>query len=1271
MFKRIRETARKTFSVGLASLMLVSSMGITAMAAMPKETVVAPDGSNDGERAAAMAKVLLQSEESYVEGSARLTYADSKQFGIFANSTLGSTVTDPIGTIPEGIVLSTGDATQAFLEQRPTGGTFGSTANDPDMAKIINSVQQHDTVALEFDIQTEGNVLDFSYMFASNEFDQDKRYYDTMAIFVNGENIAHMVDDPTANIDVRNLKNGEETVIVKGNEYYSADMDFSDSAFIGHTPLINQLAYVEPGSKVHVKIAITDLADDAYDSAVFLKAKSIETRSAVQIEKSQGSGSLEHGRFTNQNYIVAGGQDITYAITVRNTSGIEATNVVVTDYIPKGMTLKGIDGLDEAKKAGSHVDGTDEVVWSLGNLAPGEVRTVGMICTVPTTEGYGIWHNVAEVRSDNGSAMKSNMTTCVKDGAPHIVVSKIQGVNREPAGTDPVTVGPLDTITYYVSVYNNGKGSARNLVVTDTIPEGLELMGASISGSGAWDEDNCITWNIGELKTGEHVTMTYVCQAPESTVPSKWENTACATFSTSNSVALEHVYSNTVVVEKDGEACLELGTQQKVNDRPFTSGEVSVVAGNRLTYEVSVTNTGAGTATDVVVKNPIPQGLSFVEGSITGPNGCEGYVSQGEIIWRVESIKAGETLKFGFKCDVGQTDSLNKYVEKATASYLHANIVDAALSTSNEINAIKDGMPVLNVKAAHAINGGERTQSQRSVEAGDQVEYFLTVVNEGQGTAKDVVLTTLVPDGLTYTKGTISEGGTEQSHRLEWKLGDIEPGKSATVKYQVSVPTTGEHQSYESVAEASFKHTNDGTVNSVSSNILTLNKDGVSAMRIDMSQTAGNDLTNETIVVKEGTTVKYRIAMTNNGNGVAKDVNLIAMIPAEGTLDIKELSSDAEYLLRKNAAETADFVGLLRLFSLTNETELDSNGFVKWTFDQVKPGEQVVREYMVTLPRGSARAEFSARAVATYGSSNDPKDIQGQSNDVKATFSTSSVMTAQLTQSLNGGDFTASGLTSVKKDDKIMYKIVVRNTGDAPVSNVVITDRVPSTLLIDAKSISNEGVLEDGKITWSIREFAANESREFTFEVAVPGTNGSMTWTNTVAVSGSNMNTANSNSVSATTSGTLNNGGTVDNNNGGNTNNGGNGSNTNNNGSNNNTGIGNNGNGTTIIQKNPDGSSTTIKTDKDTTTTTQNNGSKTTTTTSNKAAQAAADNAKLANSKKYATPQTGVDNSMNMALNVVLGIMGAVALCAGGVLVYMKKTGKNPFKKFFNHESDI
>ncbi|MBD5584898.1 MAG: DUF11 domain-containing protein, partial [Clostridia bacterium] len=1021
-----------------------------------------------------------------------------------------------------------------------------------------------------------------------------------------------------------------------------------------------------------VKIAITDLADDAYDSAVFLKAKSIETRSAVQLEKSQGSGSIKNGRFTKDPYVVSGGQDITYALTARNTSGIEATNVVITDFIPEGMTIKSIDGDSQAIKSGYHVEGTNEVRWELGNLAVGEVRTVGVICTVPTTEGYGIWHNIAEVTSDNGSQMKSNMTTAIKDGSPNIVVSKTQGVNREPAGTDSVTVGALDTIPYYVSVYNNGRGSARNLVVTDTIPKGLELVSASISGQGTWDEE-CIAWNIGTLAPGELVTMTYVCQAPESTTPMEWTNTACATFTTSNSVEQEHVYSNTVVANKDGEACLEVGVQQKVNDRSYTSGEVSVAAGNRLTYEITVTNQGEGTATDVVVTNPIPQGLSFVEDSITSTTGCSGYVSQGDVIWRLESIKSGETVKFTFKCDVGQTDSLNKYVEKATVSYLHANIVDAAISTSNEINAVKDGMPVLNVKTAHAVNGGERTQSQRSVEAGDQVEYFITVVNEGQGTAKDVVLTTLVPDGLTYTKGTISDGGTEQSHRLEWKLGDIEPGKSVTVKYQVSVPTTGEHQSYESVAEASFKHTNDGTTNQTSSNTLILNKDGVSAMLIDMQQTAGNDLTNETIVVQEGASVKYRVTLTNNGNGTAKDVHLVAMIPAEGTLDIKELSSDASYLLRKNAAETADFVGLLRLFSLNNETELDSNGFVQWTFDSIKAGEQVTREFVVTLPRGSSRAEFFSRAVATYGSSNDPKDVQGKSNDVKATYSTASVMTAQLTQSLNGGDFTATGLTNVKKDDKITYKVVVRNTGDAPVSNVTITDRVPSTLLIDAKSISDNGVLEDGKITWTIREFKAGESREFTFEVAIPGTNGSMTWSNTVAVSGSNMNTANSNSVSATTTGTLvGNVGNQDTNNG--TNNG------TGNGTNNGTGTGNQvgtGGNTTITTQNPDGSSTTIKTDKDTTTTTTNKGSTTTTTTGNKtstttkAQQAAADNAALANSKKYATPQTGVDNSMNMALNVVLGIMGIIALAAGGVLVYMKKTGKNPFKKIFNRESDM
>ena len=58
------------------------------------------------------------------------------------------------------------------------------------MQSITNSSQQYDTVALEFDVNTSGNMMVFDYVFASNEFDQKKDYKDTFGLFVNGKNIA-------------------------------------------------------------------------------------------------------------------------------------------------------------------------------------------------------------------------------------------------------------------------------------------------------------------------------------------------------------------------------------------------------------------------------------------------------------------------------------------------------------------------------------------------------------------------------------------------------------------------------------------------------------------------------------------------------------------------------------------------------------------------------------------------------------------------------------------------------------------------------------------------------------------------------------------------------------------------------------------------------------------------------------------------------------------------------------------------------------------------
>jgi uncharacterized repeat protein (TIGR01451 family) len=148
----------------------------------------------------------------------------------------------------------------------------------------------------------------------------------------------------------------------------------------------------------------------------------------------------------------------TYQVTVRNTGTMPATDVVVTDVLPERTTLV-------SASAGGRREGR-EVRWSLGTLPPGGRWTAQVVLRAAAA---GEVVNRATATADRDLKAEGQAAT---------VFEAATGVTLDiDEQDDPVEVGA--ETKYTVTVVNQGAGPVTRLALRATVPEQLEVTGAT------------------------------------------------------------------------------------------------------------------------------------------------------------------------------------------------------------------------------------------------------------------------------------------------------------------------------------------------------------------------------------------------------------------------------------------------------------------------------------------------------------------------------------------------------------------------------------------------------------------------------------------------------------------------------------------------------------------------------------------------------------------------------------------------------------------------
>ena len=709
------------------------------------------------------------------------------------------------------------------------------------------------------------------------------------------------------------------------------------------------------------------------------------------------------------------GDEVTYTVNVTNAGKVNANNVVVHDVLGEGLELISADG-------GVYDPITRTITWTV-NLNSGETKSFKVVAKVI---GYG---NVTN------SLVVGNKTSAVDVDVPEIIPSK---------DADNMYPNFGDSIDYTITVNNIGKADAKHVVVVDRLDKGLKYV--SSSHNGVYDEaTHTVTWVV-DIAAGSSLDLTVTASAEE-----------------------YGVLTNIVSVG-DKSASVDVNVPEIIPNK--TADIENPNFGDNVTYTVTVTNDGNADAKAVVVRDVLGKDLKFV--SATGTYTFD---------------EATNTITWTVDVDAGKTETFT--------------VVATVINYGNVTNSLVVGNKTFNKNVTVPEITPDKTVDNENPNFGDNLTYTVTVKNEGNGNATDVIIVDALGKGLEYVSSTGNYDN--KTNTITWKV-DLASGETKT--FTVVAKIVG----YTDV-------TNEVTVGNKTAAV-TVNIPEIIPAK-DVNNTTPNF----------GDKVEYTITVNNNANKDAKQVVIVdtlgkglKFINASHNGKYDESTRTITWIIDLGAGESAVFSvnAAVEAYGNINNTVVVGNKSAtkNITVPEITPikkventvpnfGEEVT--YFISV-FNSAIVDAKQVVVVDHldkglkyvsSSHNGVYDEASHTVtwvvDIAAGSSLDLTVTAVadeygvLTNDVTVGDKTASVDVTVPeiiptKDvnntapnfgDKVEYTITLSNNGVVDAKQVVVVDTLDEGLTF--VSASDNGVWNPFKrtVTWTV-DLAKGESKVFT-----------------------------------------------------------------------------------------------------------------------------------------------------------------------------------------------
>nr|WP_299487515.1 gliding motility-associated C-terminal domain-containing protein [uncultured Allomuricauda sp.] len=630
----------------------------------------------------------------------------------------------------------------------------------------------------------------------------------------------------------------------------------------------------------------------------------------------------------------------------------------------------------------------------------------------------------------------------------------------------PVSANPGDTVTFTIDVFNDDASTptdATGVSVRDVMPSGYSLVPGTVSNGGVYNAgDLSITWSNLSILNGNTQSLTF-----DATVNASGNYINSAEITANDTFDIDSTVNNGLVGEDDQDTAEVTVTIADLTLSKDISAGSSLTPniGDTVIFELTVSNAGPVTATNITVEDVVPSG--FTIGTIN--NG--GTESSGTITWDITSLPVGSTTVTYEVTVNAPAGTPNEYVN--TAEITASDQFDPNSSPNNDdgdqSEDDEDSVTITVAEEADLSISKNIIVGSTTPNVGDTLTFELVLSNAGSNDATGVSVEDILPVGFTLT--AVNSGGSLGGNTASWSGLFIPSGGNIALTYQATVNTpTG----------AAGEYTNSAQI--TASNQIDPDSDPADGPGTDDlgDGVADDDEASLTIVPQEadlsldksvdnttpdvGDTVTFTVQVDNAGPDIASNVSIEDVVPSGYTIVGGSVSNGGVFNL--------------------------GGSEVIWNLASVPlAGVTLTYQATVNAPTG-ALGEYEniaqITAVDQYDPNSTPNNDDGDQSEDDEDSQT--VVPTSSDLSLVKDISTASSATP-NVGDTVVFELTVTNAGPSAATNIVLEDIVPSGYILG--TVNNGGSAIAGTfITWNIANLPVG-STTVSYDVTVSAPTGS------------------------------------------------------------------------------------------------------------------------------------------------------------------------------------